>query len=168
MSEQPFAEQHPGFEGFVAAHSCALLKAAWLLTGDWQMAEDLLQTALVKSYLAWHRVDAGREEAYVRRVLFTTYVTWWRRAWRAERPTGAVPDLADLRDGHAQADLRRVLLLALSDLPRHQRDGGAPVLLRPLRDSDRRGAGVLGRHREEPGGQRTGTAAPIQPRRRRP
>jgi RNA polymerase sigma factor (sigma-70 family) len=63
----------------------------------------------------------------VRRVLVTTYATWWRRAWRAETPTGDVPDRPDPSDQRAGADLRQVVLAALNELPRRQR---ATVVLR--------------------------------------
>lgn len=117
-----------GFDAFVAARSRSLLKAAWLLTGDWQLAEDLLQTALVKSYLAWGRVQReGNEEAYVRRVLVTTYVTWWRRAWRAEHATGMTVERPDADDPYGQVDLRQAVKTALATLPRRQR---AVVVLR--------------------------------------
>ena len=43
-----------GFDGFVAARGDALWRSAWLLTGDHQLAEDLVQTALAKSWRAWH------------------------------------------------------------------------------------------------------------------
>jgi RNA polymerase sigma-70 factor (sigma-E family) len=119
------------FDGFVAARSRALLKTAWLLTGDRQLAEDLLQTALAKAYLAWHRVSPGREEAYVRRILVTTYATWWRRAWRRERPTDLTllgqGELEDPHDATGSADLRRIVVAALADLPPRQR---ATVVLR--------------------------------------
>jgi len=115
------------FDAFVVARSRALLKAAWLLTGDWQLAEDLLQTALAKSFLAWRRIGAGREEAYVRRVLVTTYATWWRRAWRRETPTAELPERADSTDASGTVDLRGIVLAALQDLPRRQR---ATVVLR--------------------------------------
>jgi RNA polymerase sigma-70 factor (sigma-E family) len=114
------------FEAFVAARSRVLVKAAWLLTGDWQHAEDLLQTALAKSYLAWGRIGEGREEAYVRRVLVTTYATWWRRAWRGERPTDAL-EVEDTADEPERADLRQALVAALAGLSRRQR---ATVVLR--------------------------------------
>jgi RNA polymerase sigma-70 factor (sigma-E family) len=119
--------EHAEFDAFVAARSRPLLKAAWLLTGDWHLAEDLLQTSLAKSYLAWQRIEAGNEEAYVRRVLVTTYVTWWRRAWRGERATGALPDRQDAHDEHADAEVRQLLRTALADLSRRQR---ATVVLR--------------------------------------
>ena len=114
------------FDGFVVARSPALLKTAWLLTGDWQLAEDLLQTALAKSYLAWHRIGPGREEAYVRRVLVTTYSTWWRRRWRGELPTEHLPEPESTAAG-TDTELRSVVLAALAELPRRQR---ATVVLR--------------------------------------
>jgi len=130
------------FDGFVAARSRVLLKAAWLLTGDWQQAEDLLQTALAKSYLAWHRIDPGREEAYVRRVLVTTYATWWRRAWRGELSFETLPEGPERADATVHADLRQVLRSALAGLTRRQR---ATVVLRYYCDlSEAETAATLG------------------------
>jgi RNA polymerase sigma-70 factor (sigma-E family) len=119
--------QQLDFDAFVAARSRALMRTAWLLTGDWQLAEDLLQTSLAKAYLAWHRIDEGRAEAYVRRILVTTYATWGRRAWRGEVASASVPDVADPDDRGSNADLRRVVVDALAELPRRQR---ATVVLR--------------------------------------
>lgn len=115
------------FDGFVAARSRALLQTAWLLTGDWHLAEDLLQTTLAKAYPAWHRIRDGNDEAYVRRVLVTTYSTWWRRAWRREQATDQLADVVDAGDSPAQVDLRQLLSSALASLPRRQR---AVVVLR--------------------------------------
>jgi RNA polymerase sigma-70 factor (sigma-E family) len=119
--------QQLDFDAFVAARSRALMRTAWLLTGDWQLAEDLLQTSLAKAYLAWHRIDENRAEAYVRRILVTTYATWGRRAWRGELASASVPDVQDPHDRGAIADLRRVVVDALAQLPRRQR---ATVVLR--------------------------------------
>ena len=83
-----------GFEEFVASRSSALLRTAYLLTGDHGLAEDLLQTALAKCWFAWARID-GAPEPYVRRALVTTYATWWRRRWRGERPADELPDRGD-------------------------------------------------------------------------
>jgi RNA polymerase sigma-70 factor (sigma-E family) len=116
------------FAVFVMARRRALLKVAWLLTGEWHLAEDLLQTALAKTYVAWHRVD--EPDAYVSRVLATTYATWWRRRWRGERPTAELPDRPD-RDVYPDADLRHQLVDALRRLPRKQR---AVVVLRFFED----------------------------------
>ena len=59
MAGRPTLEEE--FREFVAARSAALLRTAYLLVGDWATAEDLLQTALTKTYLAWKRL--GRIEA---------------------------------------------------------------------------------------------------------
>ena len=80
---------------FVAARSAALLRTAYLLVGDWAHAEDLLQTALTKTYLAWRRLgEIEAVEAYARRVLVNTATSWWRRRWHGERPTEVLPERA--------------------------------------------------------------------------
>jgi len=104
------------FREFVATGSARLLRTAYLLVGDLGQAEDLLQTALVKTYLAWGRIrDPGAVHAYVRRVLVTTATSWRRRRASHEVPVAAVPesvapDFAGLR---AEAETMRRLLLAL-------------------------------------------------------
>jgi RNA polymerase sigma-70 factor (sigma-E family) len=129
------------FDEFVAARSDALVRAAWLLTGDWHRAEDLLQTALAKAYLRWDRIADGNDEAYVRRVLVTTYATWWRRRWRGERPTADLPVVAQSSPAE-DVELRRVLVQALAGLPRGQR---AAVVLRYYCDlSETEAAEALG------------------------
>ncbi|HEX7745134.1 MAG TPA: SigE family RNA polymerase sigma factor, partial [Micromonosporaceae bacterium] len=83
------------FREFVAARSFALLRTAYLLCGDWTTAEDLLQTALTKTYLAWKRLgEIGAVEPYARRVLVNTATSWWRRRWHGERPTEVLPERA--------------------------------------------------------------------------
>ena len=114
-----------GFDEFVATRSPALLRTAYLLTGDHGLAEDLLQTALAKCWFAWGRID-GPPEPYVRRALVTTYATWWRRKWRAERPAAELPERADPAP-IAPVEDRDALWRALGALPRRQR---AVVVLR--------------------------------------
>jgi RNA polymerase sigma-70 factor (sigma-E family) len=113
------------FEAFVAASGDRLLRTAYLLTRDHALAEDLLQTALTKSWSRWRRIG-GDPEPYVRRVLVNTYASWWRRRWNGERPTEVLPDVAadDPYEAHAE---RRDLWAALGRLPRRQR---AAVVLR--------------------------------------
>ena len=118
-----------GFDEFVAGRSPALLRTAYLLTGDHGLAEDLLQTALAKCWFAWARID-GPPEPYVRRALATTYATWWRRKWRAERPTGSLPEQA-APGATGSVDDRDLLWRALGGLPRRQR---AVVVLRYYED----------------------------------
>jgi DNA-directed RNA polymerase specialized sigma24 family protein len=65
-------DRYPGFSEFVQARSPALSRTAYLLTGDHQLAEDLLQSALAKTLGRWRWVRAGgNPEGYVRRVLYT-------------------------------------------------------------------------------------------------
>ncbi|MGD9957812.1 SigE family RNA polymerase sigma factor [Nocardioides sp.] len=124
-------QRAPTFEEFVAARGRDLWRSAWLLTGDAQKAEDLLQTALVKCWLRWSSITKGDAvESYVRRALVTTYTDWWRRRWTGEIPTGALPDTARLADT-TLSDERRDLVLALATLPRGQR---AVLVLRYFED----------------------------------
>ena len=66
------------FDDFVRTRSAALLRTAYLLTRDHQLAEDLLQTALFKAAKSWERIE-GAPEPYVRRILYTENISWWRR-----------------------------------------------------------------------------------------
>ncbi|MGH3411528.1 MAG: SigE family RNA polymerase sigma factor, partial [Marmoricola sp.] len=123
------------FEQFVVQRSGALFGTAVLLTGDSHLAEDLLQTALAKAWPSWGK--AINPEAYVRRILVNTYVSWWRRKWNGERPTDVLPETAE----HAtQPDLD--LQEAIRRLPRRQR---AVIVLRYYEDlSEREVAELLG------------------------
>ena len=79
------------FEEFVVARRDALLRTAYLLTGDHHDAEDLVQSALIKVVPKWARIK-DRPEAYVRRVLARESVSRWRgRRWR-EVTTDVVPE----------------------------------------------------------------------------
>ena len=89
------------------------------MCGDWDRAEDLLQTSLTSFYVAWPRLSReGREEAYVRRIIVRANLDEVRRPWwRRERPG---------LDGHDQAARQpnvdeRGPLAALQSLPRMQR-----------------------------------------------
>ncbi|MBV1851569.1 SigE family RNA polymerase sigma factor [Catellatospora tritici] len=79
------------FDEFVLARSHGLLRTAYALTRDHGHAEDLLQTALVRSWSAWRRIE-GDPEPYVRAILANTYNSWWRRRWHGERPTEVLPE----------------------------------------------------------------------------
>ena len=117
------------FDAFVVARSPALLRTAYLLVVDEALAEDLLQTALTKSWFAWRRIR-GEPEAYVRRVLVTTSVSWWRRRWTLETPTADLPERRAPDAAEGALD-RRDLWDAVRRLPRRQR---AVVVLRYLED----------------------------------
>jgi DNA-directed RNA polymerase specialized sigma24 family protein len=80
------------YPGFVEGSWTRLLRTAYLLVQDWAAAEDLTQAALVKAWLAWPRLDSD-PEAYVRKIIVTTHVSWWRRRWRRrELTTGQPPE----------------------------------------------------------------------------
>jgi RNA polymerase sigma-70 factor (sigma-E family) len=81
---------------FIAHRSAAMLRTAYLLVGDRAHAEDLLQTALIKTYLAWPRIrDPGALDAYVRRTMATTAISWWRGRRFHERAAEQLPDRVD-------------------------------------------------------------------------
>ena len=79
--------QEEAYREFVAARYPALLRTAYLLGGDWATAEDLVQTALAKTYIAWRRIDPSAVEAYTRRVLVNTATSFWRAIARASQAT---------------------------------------------------------------------------------
>ncbi|WP_299517683.1 SigE family RNA polymerase sigma factor [uncultured Serinicoccus sp.] len=81
------AREPEGFRAFVTERSPALLRTAWMLAGDPHTAEDLLQTALARTWPHWSRVRDQHPEAYVRKVMVRTNASWWSRRWRGERPT---------------------------------------------------------------------------------
>ncbi|WP_435831597.1 SigE family RNA polymerase sigma factor [Catellatospora methionotrophica] len=109
------------FREFVTARSAALLRTAYLLAGDWATAEDLLQTALTKTYLAWKRLgQIEAVEPYARRVLVNTATSWWRRRWHGERPTEFLPERAAPDNLEEQLE-RDVMWKHVKALPARQR-----------------------------------------------
>ncbi|MGK5559043.1 SigE family RNA polymerase sigma factor [Actinomadura kijaniata] len=101
------------FEEFVRARTPALLRSAYLLTGDQHLAEDLVQTALARTHGAWRRLErAGNADAYTRKVMYHLQVRRWQRRRFTETtldraaghasPAGVSPD--------DRVDLRRALL----------------------------------------------------------
>ena len=117
------------YDEFVVMRSPRLLRAAYLLTRDWAAAEDLLQTALAKAWFAWSRLDS-QPEAYVRKIMFNTYASWWRRRSFGEHPTAEFGE-HPAADRHAEVDARDEVWRALGRLPRRQR---AVLVLRYFED----------------------------------
>ena len=119
------------FEVYVACRRRSLLRTAWLLTGDWHAAEDLVQTALMRCYPKWGRLHAQSEaDAYVRRAIFNTYVSLRRRKWRGELACAVVPESSDgdISDEVVQSQM---MLAALARLAPRQR---AVIVLRFYED----------------------------------
>ena len=117
------------FTEFVHASWPALYRTAYLLLGDHAEAEDLVQSALAKTYASWHRVrDLNAATGYARTTLVNTASSWFRRrSWRNERPSASLPDRAH---EHDPTD-RTLLVGALAQLPPRQR---AAIVLRYYED----------------------------------
>jgi RNA polymerase sigma-70 factor (sigma-E family) len=106
-----------GFDAFVAARTAALSRTAYLLTGDAHLAKDLVQTALFQAARHWGRLH-GDPEPYVRRILYTQNVSWWRARRLREQPLSSYDAPAADR---GDSDLRLTLEEALRRLTVRQR-----------------------------------------------
>jgi RNA polymerase sigma-70 factor (sigma-E family) len=81
------------FDTFVRAKRPALVRSAYLLTGDRHLAEDLVQSALARTHKSWARIaDPANAEAYTRKVMYHLQVSWWRRNRVAESMTDEMPE----------------------------------------------------------------------------
>jgi RNA polymerase sigma-70 factor (sigma-E family) len=140
------SQDGPAFPEFVALRGRALQRAAYLIVGDVGLAEDLVQEALTRTYLAWPRLrDPYRAEAYARKAITTTAIDWSRRRrWRAERPAAlpdAVPE-ASTPDPTTDVDERTWMWHCLLRLPVRQR---AAIVLRYYEDlTERETAEAMG------------------------
>lgn len=135
-------DRYEGFAQFVYARGRALSRTAYLLTGDRHLAEDLLQTALGKTALRWPSLRATNPEAYVRRILYTTHVSAWRRKRVPEVLFGAMPEPVPVVNPAEAAVVRVTIARALAQLTRKQR---AVLVLRFFEDlSESQTAEVLG------------------------
>lgn len=129
------------FRSFVAARSQALLRTAYLLTGNIADAEDLLQTALFKTFRHWPRLHNKQSpDAFVRRVMVTTRTDWRRRRRVAEDSVADLPDHPS--HDNPTRDGRDEMWLALGTLPPRMR---AVLVLRYWEDlSESETAHLLG------------------------
>jgi RNA polymerase sigma-70 factor (sigma-E family) len=111
-----------GFAQYVEAREQALRRTAWLLTGDWGLAEDLVQTALARAWPRWERISRRDDpEVYVRRVMVNTWRTWTRRRWRGEHASLAVAEIPAAGEVAAEVAMRVALRDALAALTVRQR-----------------------------------------------
>lgn len=130
------------FSEFVAARSTALFRTAYLVIGDYQLAQDLLQDSLVRAYVAWSRLrDPANAEAYTRRIVVTTAISWRRRRSFHEHASDELPEVA-VDDATAWVGTHDELWRALRLLPPRQR---ATVVLRFCEDlSEAQTAALMG------------------------
>jgi RNA polymerase sigma-70 factor (sigma-E family) len=127
----PEPRASPDFRDYVRTRRRALLRTAYLLTGNLADAEDLVQSALAKTYFAWDRIeDRGALDGYVRRAIVNTHISWWRRRRVQEYPTDELPDQA-VADHASSSDLHETLREAVDRLPERMR---AAVMLRYYAD----------------------------------
>jgi RNA polymerase sigma-70 factor (sigma-E family) len=111
------------FEEFAGARLAAVLRFATALTGDPDLAKDLVQEVLIRASARWRKIgQLDRPEAYVRKMVVNEYLSWRRRSWRL------IPwDMSGCLTGHPSPDPadgyveRQALLAELAKLSRRRR-----------------------------------------------
>jgi RNA polymerase sigma-70 factor (sigma-E family) len=126
--DQPPAD----FDEYVRARTPALIRTAYLLTGDQHRAEDLVQDALIRTYRAWRRLRDSNPDAYTRRVMYHLNISRWRRLRGTEITTSDPPDVVGGPDEAGRSVNRLALQRALAQLPPRQR---AVIVLRFFEDA---------------------------------
>jgi RNA polymerase sigma-70 factor (sigma-E family) len=130
------------FSAFVAAQSARLVHLAELLCSDRHRAEDLVQSALIRAYLRWDRIEGDDPFSYVRQAVVNANRDWWRRRQWREVATAEPPEPPPVTDFAGHVDHRAAVLRALSMLTRNER---SVVVLRYYEDLDEQStAEVLG------------------------
>jgi RNA polymerase sigma-70 factor (sigma-E family) len=125
------ADDIAAFTDYAGTRGATFFRTAYLMVGDRQLAQDLVQEALVKTLLAWPRLrDRGDLDAYIRRIIVTTCISWRRRRAFHERPVEALPEQPgpDLADSVVTHD---AVVVALAALPPRQR---VAIVLRYYQD----------------------------------
>ncbi len=126
--------QVPEFESFAAARGGALFRTAWLLTGDWQLSEDLVQETLAKLYVRWRKVARmDNPAAYARRVMLNAHLSHRRLRRNQEMPAGDLPGQVSAPVAADDPGLRLTLLDGLGRLEPIDR---AVLVLRYWEDLD--------------------------------
>ncbi|MGW3122840.1 SigE family RNA polymerase sigma factor [Streptomyces sp. NPDC001107] len=114
-------DEEQDFEEYVRTRHAALLRSARRLVADPLDAQDLLQTALTRTYLHWHRIaDKRLADAYLRRVMINTRTEWWRDRKLKELPTEHLPDTS-IEDPTEQQSDRQLLMDVMKTLTPQQR-----------------------------------------------
>lgn len=130
-------------EEYVRVRGRRLTRMAYLLTGDRELAEDLVQNALASVMVSWRRVrDVNDLDAYLYRALVNARNRWWSRRWHGEIPTETLPDGPARADDGGRLEAYHDVLAHLRELPRRQR---ATIVLRYFEDlTEEQTARVLG------------------------
>lgn len=114
------------FEAWARARQQVMVRNAYLLTGDYQRAEDLVQEALIRAAQRWDVLEDGNPDGWVRSVIYRQHVSWWRKT-RRESSVEQVPDSPVV----VAADGSLALMEAFSRLTPRQR---AVMILRYIED----------------------------------
>ncbi|MFE0099149.1 SigE family RNA polymerase sigma factor [Streptomyces sp. NPDC059009] len=125
---------YPSFASYMRARQAVLLRTARSLTANPNDAEDLLQTALTKTYVAWDRIEDHRAlDGYVRRALLNTRTSQWRKRKVDEFACDELPEpeVVPATDPAEEQVLRDAMWRAIMKLPARQR---AMVVLRYYED----------------------------------
>lgn len=118
------------FREYVEARMAGLRRSAYLICGDWQVAEDAVSVALTKLYVHWARANASTNiDAYVRRMVMRSVVDEWRRPWRREHPVEYI--VAPAATSPPPNEDRLMLIGALAKMPPRRR---AVLVLRYFED----------------------------------
>jgi RNA polymerase sigma-70 factor (sigma-E family) len=118
------------FREYVEARMVTLRRTAYLVCGDWQVAEDAVAVALGKLYVHWARANASTNlDAYVRRMVMRSIVDEWRRPWRREHSVEYVVSPAE--SAQPPTEDRMMLIGALAKMPPRRR---AVLVLRFFED----------------------------------
>lgn len=121
MHEEANGSRYEEFTRYLTERGPALLRIARSLAGNRADAEDLLQAALIKTFLAWDRISSPQaRDGYVRRAMVNTQISEWRRRRVRVYATDDVPD-QEVEDPSWQADLADLVARAIDDLPERQR-----------------------------------------------
>lgn len=116
------ARDDEAFRSYVLARQRALRRAAFLMSGDWHLADDLVQNTLARLHTRWHRIDSEKgPDAYAHRILANLVIDERRKSWRREVIVDQVFDVVDPPAVSSSVEQRLDLLGALSRLPRGQR-----------------------------------------------
>ncbi len=119
-----------GFESWVAARGPALLRFAYLVTGDDDDAQDAVQEALASACAKWDRISRADDvDAYVRRMIANAHVSFWRRFAKRESPVAEVTVDQPVEGSKLPED--EAVWQLCGTLPRRQR---AAVVLRFYED----------------------------------
>jgi RNA polymerase sigma-70 factor (sigma-E family) len=119
------AEQR--FLAWATARMPRLHRTAYLLCGDWHLAEDAVQESLARTANHWLRVESGNPDAYVRKVLVNQLKQRWRRPSVRHEQVSDILAESEIDDGSQDRADRDELMVALRKLPSRQR---AAVVLR--------------------------------------